>query len=89
MDTFSHTFNTQRENSNAIYTSEKLVKSDEMVEAVNNLTINDAKYYRSSTATASDTQVDLIHNPETDPCTSNGNETVTHTRNGNFEQNIS
>ena len=59
---------------------------DELVEAVNNLTINDAKYYESDTSTANDSQGDLTRNPETVTHTSNGNETVTHTSNGNFGQ---
>ena len=45
VDTFSHTSNTKRQNSNVMFISEKLDKSDELVDAVNNLTINDAKYY--------------------------------------------
>ena len=61
---------------------------DELVEAVNNLTINDAKYYESDTSTANDSQGDLTRNPETVTHTSNGNETVTHTSNGNFEQKL-
>ena len=87
-DTFSHTFNTQRENVNAIFTSEKLDKSDDLVHIVNNLTINDARYYEPNTVTASDTQGDLTRNPETSTHTSNGNETVIHTINGNFEQKL-
>ena len=35
----------QRENSNAIFTSENLDKLDELVDAVKNLKINYAKYY--------------------------------------------
>ena len=77
VDTFIHASNAQRENSNAIFTSEKLDKLDELVDAVNNLTINDAKYYESNTATASDEQGDLTSNPET----------VTHTSNRIFEKN--
>ena len=42
MDTFSHTSNTQRENANVIFTSEKLYKSDDLVEAVKKLTINNS-----------------------------------------------
>ena len=61
-----------------IFISEKLYRSDYMVDAIKNLTINDAKYYESNTSTASDAQGDLTHNPET----------VTPTSNGNFEQNI-
>ena len=65
-----------------------LDKLDELVDAVKFLTINDAKYYESSTATASDTQVDLTRNPETVNHTIHGNETFNHTSNRNFEQKI-
>ena len=34
-DTFSHASNTQRENANSIFTSEKLDKSDDLVDAIN------------------------------------------------------
>ena len=51
---------------------------DKLVDAVNNLKINDTNYYESNTATMSDTQVDLMRNLET----------VTHTSNGNFEQKL-
>ena len=53
-DTFSHKFNTQRENENAIITSEELDKSDEQADALKDLTINDVKYNESDTATTSD-----------------------------------
>ena len=46
LDEFSYAFNTQRENANVIFTSEELDKSDELADAVNNLTISDAKYYK-------------------------------------------
>ena len=85
-DTFSHFSNTKRDNTNTIFTSEKLDKSDELVDAVKNLTIKDAKYNESNTETASYSQGDITHNPETVTYTSNGNETVTHSSNGNFEQ---
>ena len=88
MDTFSHTYNTQRENANAIFTGEKLDKSDELVDSVKNLTINNAKYYESNTATASDAQGDLTLDPETVTHTSNGNEPVTRTSNRHFEQKL-
>ena len=42
VDTFSHTSNTQRENTNTIFTSEKLDKLDKLSEMLNDLTINDA-----------------------------------------------
>ena len=77
-DTFSHASSAQRENVNAIFTSEKLEKLDELVESVKNLTINDTKYYDSSTVPASDSQGGLTSDPET----------VTHTSNRVFEQKI-
>ena len=54
-----HVPNTQIENANMIFTSEKIDKSDDLVDTVNNLTINDAKYYESDTDTASDAQDDI------------------------------
>ena len=63
LDKFSHTPNTQRENANNIFTSEKIYKSDKLVDAIRKLTINDAKYYESNIATASDAQGNLIKNP--------------------------
>ena len=67
-----------RENANAIFTSEKPDKLDELVKAVNNLTINDAEYYESNTATASDAQGDISRNPGK----------VTHTSNRTVEQKL-
>ena len=78
--------NTRRENSNVIFTSEKLDKSDELVDTVNKLTINNSPYYESNIATESGAQCDLTCNLETIPDTNNGNEPVTHTSDGNFEQ---
>ena len=52
-----------RENANVVFTSEKPDKLDELVKAINNLTINDAEYYESNTATASDAQGDITRNP--------------------------
>ena len=60
-----------------------------MVDAVNNFTINNTKYYESITVTASDAQGDITHNPETVIHTSKWNDTVTHTRNTNFEKKMS
>ena len=77
-DTFIHASNAKRKNANAIFTGEKLDKLDELVDTLKNLTINDAKYYESNTATTSDAQGNLTNNPET----------ITHTRNGNFEQKL-
>ena len=42
-DTISHTSNTQSENTNAIFTSEKLDKLDNLEDSVKDLTINNAK----------------------------------------------
>ena len=85
MDIFSNTSNTQIENENAIFTSEKIDKSDELVEAVEDLTIDNAKYYESNTATASESQGYTTHNPETVTHTSNRNKTVNQTSNRNHE----
>ena len=41
-DALSCTFSSQRENTDAIFTSEKLDKLDELVNGINNLTTNDA-----------------------------------------------
>ena len=73
-DTFSRASHTQRENENEIFTSDELNKSDKLVDSVKNLKINDAKYYESNTAIASDAQGNPTRNEET----------VTHTNNGNF-----
>ena len=44
-DTFGPASNTHWENEKAIFTSEKLDKSDKMIDVENNLTISNAKYY--------------------------------------------
>ena len=44
-DTFRHTYNTQRETENAIFTSERIDKSNYLANAFKDLTINEAKYY--------------------------------------------
>ena len=88
MDTFSHISNTQRENANVIFTSDKLDKSEDLVDAEKNLTINNTKYYESGISTVNDVQGDLKCNPETVTHASNGNKTVTHTNNRNFKQNL-
>ena len=88
VDAFSHTSNTQAENSNKNFTSEKLDKSDDLSNALKDLTINDSKYYESDTATASDAQGDSTRNLKTVTHTSNGNEKVTDPSNKNFEQKL-
>ena len=40
---FSHASSSNRENSNTIFTTDKLEKLDELVDAIDNLTINDAR----------------------------------------------
>ena len=65
VDTFIYSFNAQRENSNAIFTSMKLYKWDVLLDTVKKLTISDAKYYESNTAAASATQGNLTRNAET------------------------
>ena len=88
VDTFSHMPNTQRENANAIFTSEKLGKSEEMSDALKYLTINDAKYYESDTATTSDSQGGPSCDQKTVTQARNRNEKVTHTSNGGFEPKV-
>ena len=78
VDIFNHASNAQRENKNVIFTSEKLDKLDNQVDAVENLKINNAEYYSSNTLTASDSQGNITSNQET----------VTHTSNGNSEQKV-
>ena len=62
---------------NAIFTSEKIEKSDELVDAINNLKINNSGC-ELNTATVSDAQGDLESNPDT----------VTNTSNRIFDQKI-
>ena len=76
-DAFSHASSSQRENADTIFTSEKLDKSDELVDAINKLTINDAGYELKKT-TASDAQDDIMSNPDT----------VTHTSNEFLEKTL-
>ena len=64
-------------NEDAIFTSEKLDKSDELVDTINKLTINDSGYDLKK-VTASDAQGDLARNPDT----------VTHTSSGIFDQKL-
>ena len=80
--------NIQRENVNAIFRSEKLDKSDELTDALKDLTINDAKYYKSDTATAGNAKGDPTRDLKTVTHIRNGNEKVTDTSNGNFEQKL-
>ena len=61
---------------------------DKVVDIVNNLTINDAKYFESKTGTASDALCDLTRKPEIVTHTRIGNKTVTHTINKIFEHKL-
>ena len=76
-DAFSHASISQRENLNVIFTSEKLEKSENLVNAVKNMTINDAGH-ELNTATVSDEQGNIMRSPDT----------VTHTRNGILDQKL-
>ena len=69
-DAFSHESSSQREILNAVFTSEKLDKLDKLVDAIIDMTINNA-IYELSTTTASDAQGDLMNDPDTVNHTSN------------------
>ena len=81
-DTSSHTLNTQRYNANAIFTSEKLDKSDELADTLKYLTINDAEYYVANSATKNDAKGDPASNPKTVTHTSDRKGKVMDTING-------
>ena len=70
-DTCSHVPSSQRENPNAVFTSEKIEKSDDIFDPVESIKINDAGY-DLNIETGSDAQVDLKSNPDTITRTSNG-----------------
>ena len=70
-DTFSNASSSQKENLNAIFTSEKIEKSDNLVNAVKNMTINNSGY-ELNIATTSDTQGNLTSDTYTVTHTSNG-----------------
>ena len=80
-DAFSHVSSSHRENTDAIFTCEKLDISDKLVNAINNLTINDT-IYELNKGTVSDAQGDLTTNSDTDTHTDKGIDTVTRTNNG-------
>ena len=71
-DTFSQTYNTQRDDANATLTSYKLDKSDHLSETLKKLTINNTGYYVSDSANANDAKGDPA----------SGSKTVTHTSDG-------
>ena len=63
-DKFSLASNPQRENLDAIFASEKLKNSNELSNAVSNMTINDVEYELNK-VTMSDAQVEFASYPET------------------------
>ena len=86
-DTFSHMSNIQRDNENAIFTSEKIDKSDELVDALKDLKIKNNGYYASNLVSTSDLQGDITCDQKIVTHTINGKEKVTDTSNDNFEKN--
>ena len=70
-DTFIHTSNTKIYNANEIFTSEKIDKSDDLTDALNDLTIKNDGYYASNSAIASNAQGDIKRDPKTVTHTSN------------------
>ena len=87
-DTFIHASNTQRENANTIFTSEKIDKSDDLEDTLKNLTINNAEYYVSNSATTIDAKGDSASNSKTVTHTSDEKGKVTDTSNGNLQQTL-
>ena len=61
---FSQTFNKQIENANAILTSERLDKLDELAETLKALTINNAGYYVSDSASTNEANSDYAKQRE-------------------------
>ena len=89
MDTFSQTYNTQRENENTILTSEKIDKSDALVETLKWLAINEAGYYESDLVNSNDAKFDPASDPKISTCTSDGKKIkVTDTSNGYLQQKV-
>ena len=62
-DNFSHTSNTQRDNINAIFKSEKLDKWEDMSDTLKDFTINDAEYYVSNSVLANGAKGDPASDP--------------------------
>ena len=86
-DAFSHAYSSQRENVDAIFTSEKLDKLDKLVGAINNSKINDA-IHELNKATVSYAQDNLTSDPDTVNHTRNRPDTVTHTSNGILDETL-
>ena len=88
MDNFSHIPNTKRENTNAIFTSEKIDKSDKLVATLKDLTINDAEYNVSNSATVDDAKGDPTSNLTKVTHTSDGKGKVADTSNRSLQQKL-
>ena len=88
MDNFSHTSNTQRDNANAIFTSENLDKSDDLADTLNYLTINNTEYYASNSETVNDAKGDPAINLKVVAHTSDWKGKVTDTGNRNLQQKL-
>ena len=87
-DTFSHTYNTQGENENAIFTSEKLDKLDYMEDVLKGFKINNAGYYASNSATESDTQGNITRDPKRVTHNSNEKEKLRTLATGILNKNV-
>ena len=70
-NTFSNISNTQIDNANAIFTSEKLDKLENLTDTLKDFRINDSECYLSKSAASRDTQDNLTRNPKTVTYTSN------------------
>ena len=86
-DAFTHVLSSQRDNSDTIFTHEKLDESENLVNAINNLTINTSGYELNKAIT-SDSQVNLTSNPDTVTHKSNGPDTVSQTRSGIWNEKL-
>ena len=86
-DGFSHASSSKRENTDAILTSENLDKSDELVNVINDLKMNDSRYELNK-ATSIDAQGNLMSNTYTVTHTSNYPDTVTHNINKIWDQKL-
>ena len=64
-DTFSHMSSTQRCNENAIFTSEKIDKSDDLEDTLKDFKTNHAKYYKSKSANTIHAKGNFIRNLKT------------------------
>ena len=86
-DAFSPAYISQRENLDEIFTSEMLDKLDDIVDVINNLTINDVRYELNK-AIASESQDNIMSDLDTLTHTSNSPDPVTHTSNGIVDQQL-